>query len=259
MLANKQIVQSHIGKEFATFLIEFLPFEEDPLSMLISARLVLQEGLISEVEKLSLWKKAKSKNTLYVAFLESCPNHMPEEQPEHALFKEAQVALADLLSKKNPYAVILNKLLSVQGQTFLKAAESAFKRVPNYDIAGALLESIRHYLYVNVPEAGQSAQQHESALALNGEPQTDIDDLNQLIEAIFSEHKSSSCSAELRAIRTALPELDSQLRALLFLARSSQTLLAPTIASSTAVGSLMRKKLKPVFEPVLMNLKLLQG
>ncbi len=259
MLVNKQIVQSPIGKEFATFLIEFLPFEEDPLSMLISARLVLQEGLISEAEKLSLWKKAKSKNTLYVAFLESCPNHMPEKQAEHASFEETQVALAELLSKKNPYAVILNKLFSVQGQTFLKTAESAFKRVPNYDIAGALLESIRHYLYVDIPEAGQSVQQHELALALNGEPQTDIDDLNQLVEAIFSEHKPTPCSAELLAIRTALPELENQLKALLFLARSSQTLLAPTIASSTAVGSLMRKKLKPVFEPVLMNLRLLQG
>ena len=121
-----------------------------------------------------------------------------------------------------------------------------------------MLESIRHYFYVNVPEAGQNEQQHELALALNGQPQTDINELKHLVDTLFDDSRDFSCSDELTRVRKVLPELESQLKALLFLARSSQTLLVPTIASSTAVGSLMRKKLKPVFEPILMNLRLLQ-
>jgi len=259
MLASQAIVQSDIGQELASFLIEFLPFEEDPLNMLTSARLVLQPGLISDDEIMSLWKKAKSKNTLYVGFLDSRPDNMPQQCAEHSRYQEIKETLSDLLCDNNPYAITLCKLLSESGQTFLKTAESSFKRIPNYDIAGALFESIRRYVYVSQPEAGQTLQHHELALTLHGKPQTDINELTLLVNNIFHEENDISCSDELKAVQAQIPDLLEQLKAVLFLTRTSQTLLAPTIANSTAVGSLMRKKLKPVFDPIVMNLKILQG
>jgi len=259
MLANKAVVESDIGKELAAFLIEFLPFEEDPLNMLISTRLVLQVGLIDEVEVLKLWKKAKTKNTLYVGFLDSCPDRLPETQPEHSRYQELQETLADLLLQENPYALTLCKLHSAPGQTFLKTAEASFKRLPDYDIAGALFESIRRYVYINQPEAGQTQQYHELALSLQGQPQTDINNLLLLVNAIYYEQDNISSSEELKAVQDLVPDLSEQLKAILFLSRTTQTLLAPTIANSTAVGSLMRKKLKPVFDPVIMNLRILQS
>ena len=259
MLANKVVVESDIGKELAAFLIEFLPFEEDPLSMLISTRLVLQAGLIDEADVLKLWKKGKSKNTLYVGFLDSRPDTLPEIQPEHSRYQELQETLSDLLLQKNPYALTLCKLHSTQGQSFLKTAESSFKRLPNYDICGALFETIRRYVYVNQPEAGQNQQHYELALSLQGQPQTDINELSSLVDAIYYEQDNISSSKELKAVQSLVPDLSEQLKALLFLSRTTQTLLAPTIANSTAVGSLMRKKLKPVFDPILMNLRILQS
>ncbi|RKZ97539.1 MAG: sulfur reduction protein DsrS [Gammaproteobacteria bacterium] len=259
MLASQAIVQSDIGQELASFLIEFLPFEEDPLNMLTSARLVLQPGLISDDEIMSLWKKAKSKNTLYIGFLDSRPDNMPEKLAEHSRYQEIKETLSDLLCDNNPYAVTLCKLLSESGQTFLKTAESSFKRIPNYDIAGALFESIRRYVYVSQPEAGQTLQHHELALTLHGKPQTDINELTLLVNNIYHEENDISCSDELKAVQAQIPDLLEQLKAVLFLTRTSQTLLAPAIANSTAVGSLMRKKLKPVFDPIVMNLKILQG
>ncbi|MCK5698023.1 MAG: sulfur reduction protein DsrS [Gammaproteobacteria bacterium] len=262
MLSNLVVVQADIGKDLAKFLIEFLPFEEDPLNMLISTRLVLQKGLISDDEVMALWKKAKSKNTLYVGFLDIRPDNLPETVIEHADAHQVQDVLAELVAHNNPYALALCKLSSSEGQTFLKTAQASFKRIPNYDIAGALLESIRRYIYINQPEAGQLLHHYEHALTLEGEPQVDIEALNVLVETLYNEQNDLSCSDELKAVQAfvpKLPNLSEHLKALLFLSRVSQTLLAPTIANSTAVGSLMRKKLKPIFDPILLHLRVLQN
>ncbi len=259
MLANEVVAQSEIGAELANFLIEFLPFEEEPLNMLISARLVLQEGLISDEEVLKLWKKGKSKNTLYVSFLDIRADQLPEPAEEHSQYHEICAKLSELVESENPYAVALCKLFSAQGQTFLKTAEASFKRPPNYDVVGALIESIRKYVFVVQPEAGQTLQQYELGLNLQGEPQTQIEEIALLVKTFFTEENDIDCSDKLQEIKAAVPELSSELQALLFLSRTPQTVLAPSIATSTAVGSLMRKKLKPVLDPILMNLRLLQG
>ncbi|WP_198265396.1 sulfur reduction protein DsrS [sulfur-oxidizing endosymbiont of Gigantopelta aegis] len=258
MLANEVVVQSEFGTELANFLIEFLPFEEDPLSMLSSARLVLQEGLISDEEVLKLWKKGKSKTTLYVGFLDIRPDAIPEQSDEHHQYQASFAKLSALVAEDNPYALMLNKLLSASGQTFLKTAEASFKRPPNYDIVAALIESIRRYVFVKQAEAGQSQQHHELSLSLQGEPETDINAIHSFSQAIFHAENELCCSDALKSVQQTVPELAEQLQAILFLGRTSQTVLAPTIANSTAVGSLMRKKLKPVFDPIITNLRLLQ-
>lgn len=259
MLAHKAVAQGEIGKELANFLIEFLPFEEDPLNMLISTRLLLQPGLISEEDILSLWRKAKSKNTLYVGFMDIRPDELPEPVSEHSRYQEIRNALSEQLDSGNPYAQAMCKLLSAQGQTFLKTAEASFKRPPNFDIVGALIETIRRYVFVDQSEAGQSKQDHQLGLDRNGKIQTNIDAISSFVSDIFHDNNDLYASDELKAVKQAVPELDAQLQAILFLSRTSQTVLAPTIARSTAVGSLMRKKLKPIFDPILLNLRVLQS
>lgn len=259
MLACDAVVQGDIGKELANFLIEFLPYEEDPLKMLISTRLVLQPGLISDEEMIKLWRKAKNKNTLYIGFMDIRPDNLPEPVAAHERYQEIKESLSDLMTAQNPYAIALCKLLSASGQTFLKTAEASFKRTPNYDIAGALIESIRRYVFVDHAEAGQNKHDYALGLNLNGEAQTDVEAISSLVNDIYHNDTDVSSSNELKAIQSAIPDLASQLQAVLFLTRASQTLLAPTIVKSTAVGSLMRKKLKPVFDPILLNLRLLQN
>ena len=122
-----------------------------------------------------------------------------------------------------------------------------------------MIESIRRYVFVDHAEGGQSKQQHALGLKLNGEVQTDIEAISIMVGNLYHDENELSGSNELKAIQSVLPELEAQLKAILFLGRASQTLLAPTIARSTAEGSLMRKRLKPVFEPILMNLRQLQS
>jgi hypothetical protein len=252
-------VQSEIGQELARFLVEFLPYEEEPLSMLISTRLVLQAGLISDDDVMKLWKKAKSKNTLYVGFLDVRADNMPEPIAAHSRYNELQTALSDQLKNENPYALMLSKLLSASGQSFLNTAEASFKRISNYDVAGGLIEAIRRYVFVRHVEAGEDM--HSLSLGLNpgGEVQTDINEILLWVDNLYHEKQGMSCTDELKAIQSTIPEFSTHIQAMLNLSRISQTVLAPTIAKSTAMGTLMRKKLKPVFDPILMNLRILQN
>lgn len=258
MLSSPEVVKEDIGRELANFLIEFLPFEEDPLNMLISTRLVLQADLISADEKLKLWKKARNKNTLYVGFMDIIPDNLPESFAEHPNYQEVKDRLSKLLEDNNPYAVCLCKLLSAPGQGFLKTAEAAFKRPPNYDVVSALIESIRRYIFVKHPENGQSLSQYSLALKLDGEIETSVDNIIQLTLETYNEENDLTGSEELRAIKFCLPEWAPQIQAILILSRTSQALLNPYIAKSTAVGTLMRKKLKPLLDPVLMQVQVLQ-
>ena len=259
MLSNPDVVKGDIGKELAQFLIEFLPFEEDPLSMLISTRLVLQGDLISEDEKLKLWKKAKSKNTLYVGFMDILPDDLPEVVAENSRYQEVKDVLSNQLEGNNPYAVSLCKLLGASGQRFLQTAEAAIKRPPNYDVAGALIESIRRYIFVKHPENGQSFSQYSLGLKLNGEVETSMDNIIRLARDTYNAENDMTPSKELLEIKALLPEYAAHIQAILILSRTSQTVLSPYIAKSTAVGTLMRKKLKPVFDPLLAQLRVLQN
>lgn len=258
MLACPAIVDSKIGKELAQFLIEFLPFEEDPLNMLTSTRLVLQKGLLDEDDVAKLWKKAKQKNTFYVGFLDSRADEMPEKTAAHQEYSQYVERLAPLIEEKNSYAIVLCKLLSESGQSFLNTASIAFKRIPNYDVVAALFESIRRYTYIEQTEYGQSQQHHDLALTPQGQPQVDIEALSLMVKTIYYENDNIKASDALKAVQRVLPEAEDKLQSILFLSRTSQTLLAPTISTTTAVGSLMRKKLKPVFDPILMHLQVLQ-
>ena len=74
LLRHKDVVYGDMGKELAEFLVEFLPFEEEPSAMIESARLVLQEGLISKEVSDGLWKKGQRKNALLVGFLKTLGN-----------------------------------------------------------------------------------------------------------------------------------------------------------------------------------------
>ncbi len=258
MLSNPDVVQQPIGRDLAKFLVEFLPFEEDPLKMLISTRLVLQGDLISQHEKLKLWKKARNKNTLYVGFMDIIPDNLPEQIPEHPDYQMVKEKLKPLKAE-NPYAACLSKMLSAAGQSFLKTAEMAMKRPPNYDVVGALIESIRQYVFVNYPENGQNFTQYSLGLNLDGEIETSMENIIQLAANTCFSQNGLTASDELNELLALLPDSVTHLQTILILSRTSQTVLNPFISKSSAEGTLMRKKLKPLLDALLTQLRILQN
>lgn len=259
MLANPSLQNTDIGKELAQFLIEFIPFEEDPSHMLESIRLVLQPGLISESDKLALWKKAKSKNTLYIGFLDTIPEDIPEPLESHANLEQIEGILNELLEKKNPYAETLIKLCRSPGQTFLRTAELTFKRPSNQIVYVALIESIRHFIYTAQIEGKESQYQLSVGIGDDSVDEKNIESVYQFADKLTQESSDEiEASAALVEFLQLAPQLREPLKAIIFLTRVSHSVTTPVFSQSSAMGSLMRQKLKPVTDKVLAQLRFLQ-
>ncbi|MCW8942871.1 MAG: hypothetical protein OQK93_06815 [Gammaproteobacteria bacterium] len=243
MLEKKAVVEGETGKVLAEFLVEFLPFEEEQSDMIESVRLVLQPGLISQQEKEKLWSKTKTKRSFYVGFLHACADDLPVEVDAHEHYDVIKQQLEPLLEEANPYALMLEKVLSAKGQAFVRTAEDALKKPGNQDVVVSLLEAISKYFETILPDKF-----------------TDDD-----IDAICSEAETL-CRSDNEALNKVVASLqgnveDGQkyLSAMTVLACLSVKLVNPIFARSDAIGTVMRKKIKPVTDPVVEQLHILRS
>jgi hypothetical protein len=243
MLEKPAVVEGEVGKELADFLIEFLPFEEEQSDMIESVRLVLQPGLISQQEKEKLWAKTKNKRSFYVGFLHASADDLPVDINAHADFEKINQQLKPLLVDGNPYALMLVKVLSSNGQAFVHTVENALKKPGNQDVVISLLAAIEKYFESIVPE------------------QFTEDD----IEFICSEAKSLCCSNNknidevVANLEGVFANAQQYLCAMTVLACLSVRLVNPIFARTDAIGTVMRKKIKPVTDPVLEQLHILRN
>lgn len=243
MLEKQAVVEGETGKVLAEFLIEFLPFEEDQNDMIESVRLVLQPGLISQQEKEKLWSKTKTKRSFYVGFLHGSADDLPIEVDAHREHEKISELLQSLLNENNAYAMLLEKVLSAKGQAYIKTIEDALKKPGNQDVVVSLLEAVASYFSSIVPE------------------QFTEDD----IEAICSEAENLCCSnnEDINQVVSALSDVSDNvqkyLSAMTVLACLSVKLVNPIFSRTDAIGTVMRKKIKPVTDPLLEQLQQLRG
>ena len=243
MLEKQAVAEGETGKVLADFLIEFLPFEEEQKDMIESVRLVLQPGLISQEEKEKLWKKTKTKRSFYVGFLHASADDLPIEVDAHAKHESIKQQLVPLIEKNNPYAVLLDKVLSEKGQAFLQTVEDAFKKPGNQDVVVSLLAAVANYFESILPE------------------QFTEDD----IDTICSEAESFCCAGNaaidevLNAFDEDKDKVQKYLCAMTVLACLSVKLVNPIFARTDAIGTVMRKKIKPVTDPIIEQLHILRN
>ena len=243
MLEKKAVVEGETGKILAEFLIEFLPFEEEQSDMIESVRLVLQPGLISQQEKEKLWSKTKTKRSFYVGFLHASADDLPVEVSAHADFEKVKQQLKTLQQENNPYALMLEKILSAKGQAFIQTVEQALKKPGNQDVVVSLLDAVSKYFEIIIPDTFTE------------------DD----IESICDEAAILCCGSneDINKVISTLDELTENIQqylcAMTVLACLSVKLVNPIFARSDAIGTVMRKKIKPVTDPVFEQLKILRG
>ena len=79
MLNQAQVRSGAMGQVLADFLIEHLPFEEDPIQAMNSVRAVVGAGLLDPVKDAQLWAKAKHRPHYFLGFLEHRPDDLPAE------------------------------------------------------------------------------------------------------------------------------------------------------------------------------------
>jgi len=239
LLENSEVSNSEIGKELAQYILEFIPFETEALAIVDSVRLILQADLISDSQRRGLWSKAIRKSAFYVGFLHASPDALPEKAAAHTQWQETHQRLQALCEQNNRYALQFCRLLSGAGQAFLATVIMTFKRISDQDAVVALLNSVDRYFCSFHPEFEHKSSEYSDIIVR----------VNTLIDS-----RSDSLLQELLA---EIPELEPQIRAMLALACIGEKLVDPIFAQTDAVGSVMRKRLQPLTQPLFESINTL--
>ncbi len=230
LLEKKSVVESPLAKELSAYLLEFLPFEIEHRDMIESARLCLQPSLLSDEEVDGLWKRAKRRQSLYVGFLHTLPDDLPEISTEHLEFDDIKQKITSCI-ESNPYAQLLLRLLSDKGQAYLKTIQKVIEKASSQDTVVSLFMALNRY--------------HKQS-SLSDYIQLSVEDAeHSAIEYMKNcDNKKAYECAEL------LAENSHKLTSLLVLSQMGERTLNHVFGHSDALGSVMRKRLKPVTEPL---------
>lgn len=245
LLVHETVRQGPLGAELAEYLVEHLPFEEEPQGQIETVRLALQPGLIDPEMRQRLWNRGRQKNSYLIGFLDVMPDELPEPHSPHPEWERVDQRLQTLVAAGNPYAVQMSRTLSCQGQAFLSTVELVLRRPANQDVVVALFDTIGHYF---------------AAARAGDPPGTDIQTLIQAADRLCDEQTSAAEVPEaLRQVLQVIPEQRRLVAAMVALAWLGEPILVPLFARTTAIGSLMRRKLEPITGPLAGLVKQLKG
>jgi hypothetical protein len=236
MLSIPAVVEGEMGAELARFLIEYLPFETEPVLIVESLRLSLQPGLISERERAELWKRCQRRPSYYLGFLASMPDDLPQPAQAREFDEPETLAIRKLADQGNPFAVQFLRTASPAGQRFLETVLRVLDKPANQDVVTLLLDVLRDYL---------------RPLRPLGDPDLDMQRL--------AEEARSSDDPLLVACLEAAPARESEWRSLYLLSGVGYGIVRPVFCKTDAIGTLMRKKLESVFEPLRSHIAALIG
>ena len=242
MLECETVVKGKMGSELAEFLIDYLPFETEHRCMLETIRLVLQPGLIADEVKAKLWSATKRKNTYYIGFMDALPDNLPDIQLPHPDWQAVEEKLGSL--QDNPLSRQLSRCLSAQGQAYLRTARLAFNKPNNQDVAVELFKSIQQYF---------------SEVCPNNDPSADIETIIEDAEILCEVPAVCPTTAAVQALLAVAPEQKPRVVAMLVLSWVGEALLNPIFGRTDSIGSVMRKKIAPVTEPILEQIAQLQS
>lgn len=244
MLQREAIVKGEMGKILASFLLEFLPFEQEPGAIIESVRLVLQPGLIDEENYMGIWNRGKQKSVFLVGFLQAIPDDLPEQFTESPDFAQYSSQLKGL-GGSNAFAKQLLRLLSPTGQTFIHGCKVVLKKPNNQDVVVELLNAIAQY-FSDVSILTLHYEDVESIII-------DIQELGatESKKGIQESKKGTQLPEELVELKQTVPGLHKEINAMLVLAHISEHVVRPVFSRTDSIGSVMRKKLEPVSKPIM--------
>ena len=244
MLQQALVVDGKMGPVLADFLVEFLPFEEEARNQIKSVRLVLQGDLVDPDIKMKLWERGKSRNAYHVGFLQALPDQLPDQRDANPAWVEMQGRLEKLIEAGNPFARQLCRLLSSAGQTWLAGASTVLKKPANQDVMVELLHAIADY---------------SACLQTGNERRTDIDVIFSVVDELIDGRLQAPGDTDnwLESMINAVPDALPKTRAMLFLSMLDEPVIDPVFSKTDAIGTVMRKKMQPVSEPIQEQIEIL--
>lgn len=238
MLKKEAVSSGSMGPELAKFLLEFLPFEETTFAMMESVRLVLRGNLIDEKDRLELWKRGRRKNTYYVGFLRESPDALPMDREAHPRLANVK-RLEAQTSNSSEIVKLLIKVLSAPGQAFVATTLEVLKKPNDQDVVVELFVALQAYFRLN-----------EFAVAY-------CRDVTQIEENVLRILQSENES--INEILKIDPSMKDMVQAALFMSMVSVSLLDPVFGLTDAIGSVMRKKIAHIVEPIQNKLAILSS
>ena len=238
MLERDCVVHGKMGKVLADYLVEHLPFENSPHTIIDTIRLLLQPGLVNDEVRKKLWNRGAVDNAYHVGFLERMPDDLPTAVSPREDWSALSSRLAQLAD--HPYAVQLERALSARGQAFLQTSEALLRYPADRDVVNALLNAQAAYFSSISHPACCDADTPDTILA-------NVDAYCRDTSSIAGQFLQSSS------------EYASEVRAMLVLSCMNSDVAAPVLSRSTAGGTLMRQKLEPVATPILQQIAVLRG
>lgn len=238
LLRHRSVIEDDLGQQLAIFLMEFLPFEAKALRIVETVSLLLQPGVLSEGDRQLLWKKASHKSAYYPGFLITAVDDLPHKLAEHKRHTDLSQQLASLIEQGNVGAQYYLWCHSSTGQSFFHIIKLALKRPSQQDVVVALLNAIGHQF---------------SPLGLARRFRS-IDELQLFNSALCEGNESDGSNHfhdQIRQLIASIPDSNDRILAMLGLAQMSETLLDPLFGGTDCLGSVMRKLIKPVSEPLL--------
>lgn len=158
MLACPAVRQGSVGKVLVDYLIEYLPFEEDPVAAMNAVRAVLAARLIEPAVQEQLWRKACRRPHYLIGFLENLPDELPDEPPRELLRE-----LPEGLVRDAPATRLLTRCFTGAGQAYLNAAERVLEKPLTHETAYLLLDLLGRYFRDGADVAGLAGLPAEAA------------------------------------------------------------------------------------------------
>lgn len=138
MLACAAVREGSMGKVLVDYLVEYLPFEEDPVAAMNTVRAALASGLIEPAACEQLWRKARRRPHYLIGFLESLPDSLPDDPPRDWP--------ADL-ARDTPATRLLARCFTGAGQAYLRTAELVLEKPLTHETAYLLLNLLGEYFH----------------------------------------------------------------------------------------------------------------
>ncbi|CAK0754731.1 Sulfur reduction protein DsrS [Gammaproteobacteria bacterium] len=224
MLAHSAVANGRMGTRLANFLLEHLPFETDPAAMTETVQRILQPGLIDEGKRQALWRRAQSQPALLLGFLVAIPDSLPEPLPPRL-----DIDWAALDALNHPAACLLRRLYGASGQTFLAACRRILDKPQDLESLTRLFSLLVAFCQPLRPE---------------GAAETDWKTLEQ--EAADFAH---SCPSPDSAWETWSADVTTAR----VLSGLSYAVLRPHLGDASATAGLLRRKLRPVLDPLSLR------
>lgn len=245
MLGNPAVVSGTMGPVLAAYLVDYLPFETESERIVESVRLVLQPGLITPEQREDLWRKSARKPTYLVGFLRALPDDLPEPEPPRQRDPALAARIDAIAALGASWARLLQRVASGAGQTWLRTVSTVLAKPPSQDIVTATFDCLRDYFAPLRPE---------------GDPNLPLEHLIAEADSLARDW-AGSAAPDPGLGHGLAPDSDllRDLAAMRVLSGLGYGVIRPVLPDPTALGTLMRRKLAPVIDPVQECIRTLRG